>query len=99
MSIAHVLLRYGYRVVLTDSSPGLLTQGGERIHKGLARDVEKVRPTAGFNAKLVETLAGLETSPFTVDAAEKPVLYGAWLRWRSFASSWTAITGSSMNEA
>ena len=44
--IAHVLLRHGYCVALSDTSGSVLTKGIARIHKGLARDVEKRRLTA-----------------------------------------------------
>jgi len=63
--IAQVLLRYGYQVVLTDSSASFLDRGRERIQKGLARDVEKARLTAEERDR---ALAALESST-SLDAA------------------------------
>ncbi|HEV2424494.1 MAG TPA: 3-hydroxybutyryl-CoA dehydrogenase [Terriglobia bacterium] len=57
--IAQVLLRHGYGVALADASDSFLGKGKARIEKGLARDVEKSRLTAGQRD---EALARLTTS-------------------------------------
>jgi 3-hydroxybutyryl-CoA dehydrogenase len=44
--IAQVLVRCGYAVILNDVAQQFLDRAGERISKGLARDVEKGRMTA-----------------------------------------------------
>ncbi len=45
--IAQVMVRAGHRVLLLDISQDFVEAGAKRIAKGLARDVEKARMTAG----------------------------------------------------
>ncbi len=57
--IAHVLLRAGYAVVLTDEVPQALGAASEKITAGLARDVEKGRLT---DQARQQALGRIETS-------------------------------------
>jgi 3-hydroxybutyryl-CoA dehydrogenase len=57
--IAHVLLRAGYAVVLTDEVPQVLGAASEKITAGLARDVEKGRLT---DQARQQALGRIETS-------------------------------------
>lgn len=58
--IAQVLLRSGYAVILSDTSPASLAKGKERIERGLARDVEKERLSG---SERDQALSRLEASP------------------------------------
>jgi 3-hydroxybutyryl-CoA dehydrogenase len=72
--IAHVMLRAGLSVVLTDASAKFLEAGAARIAKGLARDVEKeritkeVRQQALGRLKTTTDLAALGEADFVVEA-------------------------------
>jgi 3-hydroxybutyryl-CoA dehydrogenase len=64
--IAHVMLRAGMSVVLTDASAKILEGGVARIAKGLARDVEKERLTEESRQR---ALARLKTTAELIDLA------------------------------
>jgi len=72
--IAQVMLRAGHRVLLLDISQDFVEAGARRIAKGLARDVEKARMTAGEReqalARLKPTtvLADLGEADFIIEA-------------------------------
>jgi 3-hydroxybutyryl-CoA dehydrogenase len=65
--IAQVLLRAGYRVLLSEISQKLVEAGAERIARGLARDVEKARMTAEDRE---QALARLKPTTVVSDVAE-----------------------------
>jgi 3-hydroxybutyryl-CoA dehydrogenase len=64
--IAQVLLRSGYSVILSDASPTFFAKAKERIERGLARDVEKDRLTAGERD---QALARLQLAPSLEEVA------------------------------
>ena len=72
--IAHVMLRAGLSVLLTDASAKLLEIGAARIAKGLARDVEKERLTeearqqAFARLKTTAELADLAAGDIVIEA-------------------------------
>jgi 3-hydroxybutyryl-CoA dehydrogenase len=72
--IAQVLLRSGYSVVLSDASAAFLASGKERIEKGLARDVEKGRLSAGERD---QALGQLDTSSDLESAAHGDLIIEA----------------------
>src|SRR5438128_421755 len=64
--IAQMLVRHGYGVTLYDVSEDLLAKAGEKISRGLDRDVEKGRLTAELKD---QALARLKTTAQTADLA------------------------------
>ena len=72
--IAHVMLRAGLSVLLTDASAKFLESGAARIAKGLARDVEKERLTeeawqqALGRLKTATDLSALGGADFVIEA-------------------------------
>jgi 3-hydroxybutyryl-CoA dehydrogenase len=72
--IAHVMLRAGLSVLLTDASAKFLEGGAARIAKGLARDVEKerlteeVRQEALGRLQTTTDLSALSGADFVVEA-------------------------------
>ncbi|HEX5483551.1 MAG TPA: 3-hydroxyacyl-CoA dehydrogenase NAD-binding domain-containing protein [Terriglobia bacterium] len=72
--IAHTLLRYGYSVLLSDSSPKSLALAAENISLGLARDVEKGRITPEARE---QALTCLKTSAELVQASAAEIVIEA----------------------
>jgi 3-hydroxybutyryl-CoA dehydrogenase len=86
--IAHVMLRAGFTVVLTDTMAKYLEGGAARIAKGLARDVEKERHTeearqwALAHLKSTTRLADLAACDIVIEAVTerfdaKAAVFGA----------------------
>ncbi|HEV2351640.1 MAG TPA: 3-hydroxybutyryl-CoA dehydrogenase [Terriglobia bacterium] len=73
--IAQVFVRHGYAVTLHDVSKDLLSKAGEKIARGLSRDVEKGRLTreqkdqALARLKTTEQIADLASADFVIEAA------------------------------
>lgn len=72
--IAQVLVRSGYSVILNDVAQPYLDRAAERISKGLGRDVEKGRMTAGEREQALGRLrtttniADLAAADFVIEA-------------------------------